>query len=58
MNEDGNMNAGVWIIEAEEMAEAEAITAADPYEQAGLFETKLIRHFLKTAGWATEKMLQ
>ena len=40
------------------MAEAEAITAADPYEQAGLFETKLIRHFLKTAGWATEKMLQ
>ncbi|MBT3883333.1 MAG: hypothetical protein HOF70_01015 [Rhodospirillaceae bacterium] len=58
MNEDGNMNAGVWIIEAEEMAEAEAITAADPYEQAGLFETKLIRHFLKTAGWATENIPQ
>lgn len=53
MDEDGNMNASVWIIEAANMAEAEAITAADPYEQVDLFETKLIRHFLRTAGTST-----
>ena len=49
-DEDGNMNASVWIIEAENMAAAEAITAADPYEQVALFEIKIIRHFIKTAG--------
>ena len=40
MDEDGNMNASVWNIEAKNMAEAEAITAADPYEQVDFFETK------------------
>ena len=50
MDDNGNMNASVWIIEAENMAEAEAITVAGPYEQVDLFESKIIRHFLKTAG--------
>jgi hypothetical protein len=50
MDDDGNMVASVWIVEAESRAAAEAITAADPYEQADLFETKIVRRFAKTAG--------
>jgi len=48
MGEDGKtMDASVWIIEAESMAEAERITAADPYEQVDLFESKLIKPFMQ-----------
>ena len=50
MDEDGNMNASVWVVEAENLAEAQAISEADPYEQVDLFQSKLIRHFQKTAG--------
>lgn len=50
MDDDGQMIASVWIVEAEDRAEAEAITAADPYEKADLFETKIVRRFMKTAG--------
>ena len=50
MDDDGNMNASVWIIDAEDRNEAEAITAEDPYEKVDLFETKIIRPFIKTAG--------
>jgi hypothetical protein len=50
MDDDGNMCASVWIVEARDRAHAEAILAADPYEQVGLFETKIIRRFVKTAG--------
>ena len=50
MDDDGNMNGSVWIVDAADRAEAEAITAADPYEKVDLFETKIIRGFIKTAG--------
>ena len=50
MDDDGNMNASVWIVDAADRAEAEAITAADPYEKVDLFETKIVRPFVKTAG--------
>ncbi|MEH6755119.1 MAG: YciI family protein [Alphaproteobacteria bacterium] len=52
MNDDGEMNGSVWIIEASDRAEAEAITANDPYEKVDLFETKVIRRFVRTAGTA------
>lgn len=51
-DDDGNMNGSVWIIEAGSRSEAEAITAADPYEQVDLFETKIVRRFERTAGTA------
>jgi len=50
MDDDGNMNGSVWIIEARDRAHAEAILADDPYEKVDLFETKIIRGFIKTAG--------
>ncbi|MBO6782634.1 MAG: hypothetical protein JJ899_05080 [Alphaproteobacteria bacterium] len=50
MDDDGNMVASVWIIEADDRAHAEAITAEDPYEKVDLFETKIIRRFVRTAG--------
>jgi len=34
----------------DDRAEAEAITAEDPYEKVDLFETKIVRPFVKTAG--------
>jgi hypothetical protein len=46
--EDGmTMDASVWVIEAASPEEAERITAADPYEQVDLFESKLIKPFLQ-----------
>jgi uncharacterized protein YciI len=39
------MNGSLFIIEAEDMAAAEAFVADDPYSQAGLFETVVIRPF-------------
>jgi uncharacterized protein YciI len=50
MDEAGNMCASVWIVDVGSRAEAEAITAEDPYEKAGLFETKIVRRFMKTGG--------
>lgn len=50
MDDDGDMVASVWVIEAADRTEAEAITAADPYEQVDLFESKVIRRFIRTAG--------
>jgi uncharacterized protein YciI len=38
-------NGSLFIIEAEDMAAAEAFVADDPYGQAGLFETVVIRPF-------------
>ncbi len=52
MDDDENMIASVWIIDAKDRADAEAITAQDPYEQVGLFESKIIRRFVRTAGTA------
>jgi uncharacterized protein YciI len=42
-------NGSFFIIEAEDMAAAEAFVTDDPYSQAGLFETVAIRPF----GWET-----
>ena len=39
------MNGSLFIIEAEDMAAAEAFVADDPYNQAGVFETVVIRPF-------------
>ncbi len=39
------LNGSLFIIEAEDMAAAEAFVADDPYNQAGLFETVVIRPF-------------
>jgi uncharacterized protein YciI len=50
MDDDGTMVASIWIVEAENRAEVESLTAADPYEKADLFESKIIRRFVKTAG--------
>lgn len=50
MDDDGNMCASVWVVDAKDRAEAEAITAEDPYEKVDLFETKIIRRFMKTGG--------
>lgn len=44
-------NGSLFIIEAEDMAAAEAFVADDPYGQAGLFETVVIRPF----SWETEQ---
>ena len=52
MDDDENMIASVWIIDAKDRADAEVITAQDPYEQVGLFESKIIRRFVRTAGTA------
>jgi len=43
--ESDTMNGSLFIIEAEDMAAAEAFIADDPYNQAGLFETIIIRPF-------------
>lgn len=50
MDDDENMIASVWVVEAGSRAEAEAITAGDPYEKVDLFETKIVRKFIKTGG--------
>ena len=39
------VNGSLFIIEAEDMAAAEAFVADDPYNQAGLFEKVVIRPF-------------
>ena len=36
---------------AADRAEAEALTAEDPYEKAGLFETKIVRPFMEVPPW-------
>ncbi|MDA0239383.1 MAG: YciI family protein [Proteobacteria bacterium] len=47
--EDGKtMNGSVFLLEAKNREDAETITAADPYEKVGLFESKIIRPFLQT----------
>lgn len=50
MDADGNMNGSVWIVEADSVEHAHAITEADPFEQVALFETKVVRRFVRTAG--------
>lgn len=40
---DGKPNGTLAIIEAEDLVEAKAVAAADPYAKAGLFESVVIR---------------
>jgi uncharacterized protein YciI len=47
LNDDGDMIASVWVVDAADRAEAEAITAADPYEQVDLFESKTVQRFMQ-----------
>lgn len=51
LDADGQIrNGSCFIIEAEDMAAAEAFVADDPYSQAGLFETVVIRPFSWESG--------
>ena len=50
IDDDENMCASVWVIEARDREHAEEILSGDPYEKVGLFETKIIRKFIKTGG--------
>ena len=45
------MNGSVFILEAADRADAEAITAEDPYEKADLFESKIIRPYMEVQPW-------
>ena len=46
-DDDKSMNGSVFVIEAADRVEAEALTAEDPYEKAGLFESKIVRPFME-----------
>ncbi len=48
LTDDGEkMTGSVWIIEADSRDHADRITATDPFEKVGLFETKIIRRFMQ-----------
>ena len=48
--ESGTMNGSLFIVEADDLAAAEAFVADDPYNQAGLFETIVVRPFRWNVG--------
>ena len=50
LNDSFNIEHRNMIIEAANLADAEAFSAADPYRQAGLFERVEIRPWRHTAG--------
>jgi len=45
------MTASVFLLEVVDRQEAERITADDPYERAGLFESKIVRPFMQVVPW-------
>lgn len=48
LSEDGSkMTASVWVLEADSFEEADEITRQDPFEKAGLFESKEIHRFMQ-----------
>ena len=47
LDEDGNMNGSLVILDLESQAEAEAFAANDPYAQADLFEKVSIQPWKK-----------
>ena len=52
LEDDGEtMNGSLWVIEAADRAEAESLTAQDPYEKVNLFESKIVRPFMKVVPW-------
>ena len=50
LDDDGDMAGSLIIIEAADLAAAEAFTPADPYRKAGLFERVEIRPWQATFG--------
>jgi uncharacterized protein YciI len=50
LDAEGRMCGSLLIVEAADLAAAEAFGAADPYVQAGLFESVEIRPFRVTIG--------
>jgi uncharacterized protein YciI len=45
LNTDGKPNGSLVVVEAPDLAAAEALSAADPYAKAGLFESVEIRQW-------------
>jgi len=45
--DETTMIGSVWILEASSREEADAVTRGDPYEQAGLFQSKEVHAFLQ-----------
>jgi uncharacterized protein YciI len=45
LDADGKPNGSLVVVEAEDMAAAKALSAADPYARAGLFESVEIRQW-------------
>ena len=50
LSEDGAMAGSMLIVEAEDLATAQAFHDADPYKAAGLFETSTVRPWRVTVG--------
>jgi len=50
LDANGDMAGSLMIIEAEDLAAAEAFSAGDPYRRAGLFQSVEIRPWRHTAG--------
>jgi uncharacterized protein YciI len=48
LTDDGkSMIGSVWVLQVDTRDEAEAITRSDPYEKAGLFQSKIVQPLLK-----------
>lgn len=47
---DGTPTGSMLVVEAKDLAEAEAMVAADPYTKAGLFESVSVRAWKYTVG--------
>lgn len=50
LDETGNMNGSLFLIDAPEASGIEAFSLADPYRQAGLFDRVEIRLWRQTLG--------
>ena len=50
LNENGDMAGSIIMVEMETLAEAQALAAGDPYNQAGLFERVDITAFRPSLG--------
>ena len=53
LDDDGKMCGSLFVVETADKAEAEAFNAADPFSQAGIFQSVEIKGFNPTLGsWA------
>ena len=50
LDANGEMIGSLLVIEAENLEDAKAFAARDPYARAGLFETSFLRPWRQTAG--------